>query len=84
MDRYINELKRTKAALEKADNATTISDGVFGFFCMLNSGLSEKEQQHVLGLSDNTFEFARIERHHRDLYPRGSLERQSFSTRFKG
>ena len=31
MDRYINELKSSKSALEKADTQTSISDGIFGF-----------------------------------------------------
>ena len=75
MDRYLNEIKRAKAALERADEDTSISDGILGFFVLQNSGLSEKEVAHVLGLSGNTYLFPKLEPHLRDLYPTGTLER---------
>ena len=34
MDRYLNEVKLSKANWEKADRDTVISDGVLGFFVL--------------------------------------------------
>ena len=72
MAMYLTAIEVAKRDLEAVDTKTKISQNELGYHALKNSGLSREEQRIVLSRADETYDFTKISRTLKNLFPRGT------------